>query len=107
LSLKLKYVKSGFYDAAGTRADGRTVHNVFSTQDEAWHTEEIRPIKKCYSLPNIVKYEPAIDRALDKFIETLQDRFVSRNDAVCDLAEWLKYCQCTIDPKEPIAEASA
>lgn len=63
---------------------------VFSTQDENIHKQLRSPIASLYSMTNVLRDEPAVDKTLDVLFQQLDQRFVGL-DKVFDLGSWLQY----------------
>ncbi|KAK2732461.1 hypothetical protein FQN57_002627 [Myotisia sp. PD_48] len=87
-----KYAKGPFYEVGDIQVGRKKFPNLFSSRDERWHTEQLRPIKRCYDMSNILKFEPTIDRVILKFIDILINRFAAEKErTVCDLGKYLSY----------------
>jgi len=79
--------------------DGHRLSNLFNTQDEDWHNQNIRPIRGLWSMTKVLQYEPLIDETLNKFVDKLAARFVDGANAgtVCPADEWIGFCKFEID----------
>lgn len=64
---------------------------VFNTQDEDLHKRLRGPIASLYSMSNVVKFEPLIDRTLAVLLQQLNDRYLDNGGVAFDLGNWLQY----------------
>lgn len=75
--------------------EGHRLSNLFNSQDEEWHDQNIRPIRGLWSMTKVLEYEPLIDETLTKFVDKLALRFVDGENAgkVCPADEWIGFCR--------------
>lgn len=75
--------------------EGHRLSNLFNTQDEVWHDQNIRPIRGLWGMTKVLEYEPLIDETLNKFVEKLAAKFVDGENAgtVCPADEWIGFCK--------------
>ncbi|KAJ5653409.1 hypothetical protein N7490_000412 [Penicillium lividum] len=73
--------------------EGHRLSNLFNTQDEDWHNQNIKPIRGLWSMTKVLEYEPLIDETLQKFVDKLALRFVDGQNAgkVCPVDEWIGF----------------
>lgn len=69
---------------------GGALPAVFNTRDEALHKQIKTPIASLFSMSNVLRLEPFVDRVLEVLFEQLDARFV-RPEKMCDFADWLQY----------------
>ena len=65
--------------------------STFSVQDEAVHTAMNKPVARLYTMTNVVRFEPLIDRTIRRFMDILDTRFASVEQP-CPIDKWLHYC---------------
>lgn len=82
-------LQTGFYPLQAITWHKKAQMNLFSTQDEAYHREQKRPIANAYSLGSLLAKEGAVDSCSTLFIEQL-GIYADRGEAV-DLGTWLQY----------------
>lgn len=68
--------------------------NIFNTQDEKWHDQNILPIRSLWRMSAVLDYEPLIDETINKFVDKLGARF--GGGQVCPVDEWIGYCKLII-----------
>lgn len=68
---KPKWQKTDFYDSFDPHIGGRT--ELFSTRDDAMHTERRRITAGLFAMGTVVQYEPCVERIIDVFVERLGD----------------------------------
>lgn len=75
--------------------EGHHLSNLFNSQDEDWHNQNIRPIRGLWSMTKVLEYEPLIDETISKFVDKLSLRFVDGENAnkICPADEWIGYCK--------------
>ncbi|KAJ5325951.1 uncharacterized protein N7506_009053 [Penicillium brevicompactum] len=73
--------------------EGHRLSNLFNTQDEDWHNQNIRPIRGLWSMTKVLEYEPFIDETIFKFVDKIALRFVDGDCAgkVCPADEWIGF----------------
>ena len=92
--------KGQFYSVAHfpMQPDGRIIENLFSTQDETYHTRLTRPVGRLYFLTSLLAFEPHMDSVIRLFQQRLEQEFCEDdNDKDCDLYRWLLYCKSVFD----------
>lgn len=77
--------------------EGHRLSNLFNSQDEDWHNQNIRPIRGLWSMTKVLEYEPLIDETINKFVDKLALRFVDGENAnkICPADEWIGFCEAT------------
>ncbi|OQD77186.1 hypothetical protein PENDEC_c003G06261 [Penicillium decumbens] len=92
-STRNPWKKSDMYRPNDVLIDGHRLSNLFNTQDEDWHNQNIRPIRGLWSMTKVLQYEPLIDETLNKFVDKLAARFVDGANAgtVCPADEWIGF----------------
>lgn len=70
--------------------NGIRVSNLFSTQDEGWHSRSIKPVGTHYTMARVLDIEVHVDNMLTDFTRILTERFVEKKESL-DIAEWTKY----------------
>jgi hypothetical protein len=75
--------------------EGHRLSNLFNSQDEDWHNQNIRPIRGLWSMTKVLEYEPLIDETLNKFVNKLAAKFVDGANVgtVCPADEWIGFCK--------------
>ncbi|KAJ6024275.1 cytochrome P450, partial [Penicillium herquei] len=89
-STKAPWMKSEMYNVNDSMVHGARRKNIFSHQDEEWHTTFIRPIRPLFSMTKVQEYEPAIDTILKIFVEKIRERFVDTHKA-CDMSTYVGF----------------
>ncbi|KAJ6179267.1 hypothetical protein N7519_009728 [Penicillium mononematosum] len=84
---------SDMYRPNDVLLEGHRMSNLFNTQDEDWHNQNIRPIRSLWSMTKVLEYEPFIDETITKFVDKLALRFVDGDNAgkVCPADEWIGF----------------
>ncbi|KAJ5320398.1 hypothetical protein PENANT_c010G10164 [Penicillium antarcticum] len=92
-STRNPWKKSDMYRPNDVLLQGHRLSNLFNTQDEDWHNQNIRPIRSLWTMTKVLEYEPLIDETLDKFTGKLASRFVDGDSAgkTCPAAEWIGF----------------
>ncbi|KAG9187033.1 hypothetical protein G6011_10141 [Alternaria panax] len=92
-ALNAGYKKSNFYPVQMQVANGRELHSMFNTTDEAFHAKLRRAVSNAYAMSSLVKFEPLVDSTTNAFLKQLKQRFADRKDesGICDLGTWLHY----------------
>lgn len=90
-----EYEQSDMYRPNDVLIEGHRLSNLFNSQDEDWHNEQIRPIRALWSMTKVLEYEPLIDETITKFVEKLAQKFVDGKNAgtVCPADEWIGFCK--------------
>lgn len=78
------------YNLLQPQLDGFPLHNVFSTQDQDYHTGLKRSIGNLYTMSAMVNIEQNIDRSIEKFLGKLKG-FTKAKFAVVNMSAWLQY----------------
>lgn len=75
--------------------EGHRLSNLFNSQDEDWHNQNIRPIRGLWSMTKVLEYEPLIDETISKFVEKVGVKFVDGENAgkVWPADEWIGFCE--------------
>ncbi|KAJ6063912.1 hypothetical protein N7499_012592 [Penicillium canescens] len=92
-STRNPWKKSDMYRPNDVLLQGHRISNLFNTQDEDWHNQNIRPIRSLWTMIKVLEYEPLIDETLNKFVDKLALKFVDGNSAgkVCPADEWIGF----------------
>ncbi|KAJ5949664.1 hypothetical protein N7454_001248 [Penicillium verhagenii] len=92
-STRNPWKKSDMYWPNDVLIEGHRLSNLFNTQDEDWHNQNIRHIRGLWSMTKVLEYEPLIDETLTKFVDKLALRFVDGENAgkVCPADEWIGF----------------
>ncbi|CAG8033226.1 unnamed protein product [Penicillium nalgiovense] len=92
-STRNPWKKSDMYRPNDVLLEGHRLSNLFNTQDEDWHNQNIRPIRSLWSMTKVLEYEPFIDETITKFVDKLALRFVDGGNAgkVCPADEWIGF----------------
>ncbi|KAJ6002801.1 hypothetical protein N7451_005348 [Penicillium sp. IBT 35674x] len=92
-STRNAWKKSDMYRPNDVLIEGHRLSNLFNSQDEEWHDQNIRPIRGLWSMTKVLDYEPLIDETLIKFVDKLALRFVDGENAgkVCPADEWIGF----------------
>jgi hypothetical protein len=79
---------------------GHRLSNLFNTQDEDWHNQNIRPIRSLWTMTKVLEYEPLIDETLIRFVDKLALRFVDGDSAgnICPVDKWIGFCEYAFAP---------
>jgi hypothetical protein len=88
-------VKSDMYRPNDVLIEGHRLSNLFNTQDEDWHNQNIRPIRGLWSMTKVLEYEPFIDETINKLVEKIALNFVDGDCAgkICPADEWIGFCK--------------
>ncbi|KAF2638795.1 cytochrome P450 [Massarina eburnea CBS 473.64] len=88
------FPKSEFYSVNDAmQPDGTIVENIFGTRNNEFHSRQIRPIQKMYSLQSAQKLEPVLDNTFDVLCRELERQFMDgKNEGkTCDIADWVLF----------------
>ncbi|KAJ5570864.1 hypothetical protein N7535_004524 [Penicillium sp. DV-2018c] len=90
---KVRIYRSEMYRPNDVLLNGHRVSNLFNTQDEDWHNQNIRPIRSLWTMTKVLEYEPLIDETIIKFVDKLALRFVDGDNAgkICPADEWIGF----------------
>ena len=88
-------LQSNFYTVNDVVVDGHRISNVFGTQSNDFHSAQIKPIQKYYTMSGVLACEPLVDRTTQRFLHILDTRF-EKTKASCKLEDWLLYCKYSI-----------
>lgn len=80
------------YNVNDVIVSGVRLKNLFSHQDEKWHSTYIRPVKRLYSMTKVQEMEPGVDVTINLFMDKLRERFVKKGQ-LCDMADYLNFCK--------------
>jgi hypothetical protein len=73
-------VKSDFYSCFQNIVNGRRAASLVAMTDETEHARSKRLIAHAYSLSTLVEYEELVDRTTSVFLDTLEGRYVCKDD---------------------------
>lgn len=73
--------------------DGHLIQNIFSTRSNEFHSKNVKPVQKLYSLKNALQIESIMDDNLRTLCSQLDARFVegANKDQTCDIADWISF----------------
>lgn len=80
------------YNVNDVVVGGVRLKNLFSNQDEHWHSTYIRPVKNLYSMSKVQDVESNLDITINLFFDKLRDRFV-RTGMLCEMSDWINFCE--------------
>ncbi|KAJ5657790.1 cytochrome P450 [Penicillium longicatenatum] len=84
------WLKSDMYNVNDVVVGGIRLKNLFSSQDEKWHSTYIRPIKNLYSLTKVQDVEANVDITINLLLEKLRARFVGTGKP-CEMTDWINF----------------
>ncbi|KAJ6005035.1 cytochrome P450 [Penicillium herquei] len=84
------WLKSDLYNVNDIKTNGMRLKNLFSHQDEKWHSKYLRPVKNLYSMTKVQDVEPAIDVMISSFADKIRERFVQPGK-ICQMSEYLTF----------------
>ncbi|KAJ5805743.1 cytochrome P450 [Penicillium pulvis] len=82
--------KSDMYNVNDAVVGGVRYKNLFSSQDEKWHSTYMRPIKSMYSLSRVQEVEENVDITINLLLEKLRTQFVG-TDKPCEMTDWINF----------------
>lgn len=85
------------YNVNDVVVGGMRLKNLFSSQDEKWHSTYIRPVKNLYSMSKVQDVEKNVDATINLFFEKLREKFSSTGET-CEMSDWLNFCKYCISP---------
>ncbi|KAI0600135.1 benzoate 4-monooxygenase cytochrome P450 [Biscogniauxia sp. FL1348] len=89
---KTNWVKSDMYRPNDVLINGQRISNLFNTQDVAWHSKFMKPIRGLWTMTKVLEAESLVDETLNKFISKLGHKFADGTKSkVCPMDEWLTY----------------
>ncbi|KKK15010.1 hypothetical protein ARAM_007359 [Aspergillus rambellii] len=88
-STRNPWKKSDMYRPNDVLINGHRISNLFNTQDEEWHNQNILPIRNLWRMTKVLEYEPLIDETLQKFVDKITAKFA--DGKVCPADEWIGY----------------
>lgn len=80
------------YNVNDVVVSGMRIKNLFSHQDEKWHSTYIRPVKGLYSMSKVQDMEPGVDSTIIFFFEKLRERFI-RPSKICEMSDYINFCE--------------
>ncbi|PSR82638.1 cytochrome P450 [Coniella lustricola] len=86
-STKNPWKKSDMYRPNDAFINGQRISNLFNTDDDSWHNEQIKPIRGLWTMTKVLQQEQAIDDVLTQLLQKLD----SHNGEICQMDEWLGY----------------
>ncbi|KAJ5703005.1 hypothetical protein N7488_010553 [Penicillium malachiteum] len=87
---KNPWLKSNMYNVNDVVVSGMRLSNLFSTQDEKWHSTFVRPINSLYSMSRVQETEHNVDITIELFLEKLRVNFV-RTGKPCEISDWCNF----------------
>lgn len=84
------WMKSDQYNVNDVVIDGVRMKNLFSHQDEKWHSQFLRPIKGLYSMTRVQDNEAGVDLMITSFVEKIRERFI-KTGKLCDMSDYITY----------------
>lgn len=85
------------YNVNDVVVSGMRLSNLFSSQDEKWHSTFTRPVKSVYSMSRVQEVEDNMDSTVNLFLDKLRERFV-RTGKTCEMTDWISFCEYTFLP---------
>jgi hypothetical protein len=85
------------YNVNDAIVSGTRYKNLFSNQDEKWHSTFIRPIKNLYSMSKVQDVEHQVDITIELFLDKLRERFVCPGKP-CEMSEYINFCTNFCNP---------
>lgn len=80
------------YNANDVVVGGMRLKNLFSTQDEKWHSTFVRPVNSLYSMSRVQDVEHHVDLTVNNFLEKLRTNFV-KTGKLCEMSDWTNFCK--------------
>lgn len=80
------------YNVNDVIVSGTRFKNLFSNQDEKWHSTFIRPVKSLYSMSKVQDVEHNVDITIEMLLEKLRERFV-RPGKPCEMSDYIGFCE--------------
>lgn len=80
------------YNVNDAVVGGVRLKNLFSSQDEKWHSTYTRPIKTMYSMSRVQEVEENVDITINLLLEKLRAQFVG-TDKSCEMTDWINFCE--------------
>ncbi|KAJ5460255.1 cytochrome P450 [Penicillium daleae] len=87
---KSPWLKSDMYNVNDVVVSGVRLSNLFSSQDEKWHSTFTRPVKTLYSMSRVQDVEENMDITVNLFLDKLRERFVSTGKS-CEMTDWISF----------------
>ncbi|KAJ5921118.1 hypothetical protein N7466_009444 [Penicillium verhagenii] len=87
---KSPWLKSDMYNVNDVVVGGMRLKNLFSNQDEKWHSTYIRPIKSLYSMSRVQDVEQNVDITINLLLDKLRTHFV-RTGKPCEMTDWINF----------------
>ncbi|KAJ5590564.1 cytochrome P450 [Penicillium hetheringtonii] len=84
------WLKSAMYNVNDVMINGVRLSNLFSTQDEKWHSTFIRPVKSLYSMSRVQEVEGNMDITIKLLFDQLRERFVGKGKT-CEMSDWINF----------------
>lgn len=81
------------YNVNDVVVSGVRLSNLFSTQDEKWHSTFVRPVKSLYSMSRVQEVESNMDVTIKLFFDKLRTKFISTGQP-CEMSDWINFCEC-------------
>ena len=84
------FLQTQMYNLLQPYLDGDPLHNVFSTQDQTYHTGLKRSIGNLYTMSSMANIEDNIDRSIEVFMGKLKG-FTKGSSAIVNISAWLQF----------------
>jgi hypothetical protein len=81
--------KSNFYPVMGSLVKGKLAPSLFNSMNEADHEAIRRPVAQLYSLTNLKRFEPHVERIESLFMKKLDK--LCDGKTIFDLRSWMHY----------------
>lgn len=79
------------YNVNDVVTDGVRIKNLFSHQDEQWHTTYLRPIGGLFTMDRVQDMEPNVDVTISLFLDKMQERFINPSKP-CEMSDYINFC---------------
>ncbi|KAJ5750360.1 hypothetical protein N7533_007388 [Penicillium manginii] len=84
------WIKSSMYNVNDVVIGGVRLSNLFSSQDEKWHSTFIRPVKSMYSMSRVQEVESTMDVTIKLLFDKLRAKFVGTGQT-CEMSDWINF----------------
>ncbi|KAM0331407.1 hypothetical protein ACHAQA_003080 [Verticillium albo-atrum] len=84
------FIKSNFYIVQQSVVKGTSLQSLFSTTDNAFHSQFRRCVNAAFSMSALVQYEPFVDNTTKLFLDQTEKLFAG-NPEGCDFTRWLQF----------------
>ncbi|KAF2119518.1 cytochrome P450 [Lophiotrema nucula] len=87
------FIKSDYYTVNDALQDGHLIQNIFSTRSNEFHSRQLKPVQKLYSLQSAQELEPLMNNTVRALCDELESRFMEGKNKgkTCDIADWISF----------------